>query len=92
MFGGVLQSSGLIKALQIGIHSLSLRKRGLSLITTFVAILVNLLTGEQYLSLLIPGQIFKKSFEDSGTPKVFLTRSLEDGGTLVNPLIPWGVC
>lgn len=92
MFGGVLQSSGLIRALQTGIHSLSLRKKGLSLMTTFVAILVNLLTGEQYLSLLIPGQIFKKSFEDSGTPKIFLTRSLEDGGTLINPLIPWGVC
>ena len=91
MFGGVLQSSGLVKALQRGIASLS-SKTGLSILTTFTAILVNLLTGEQYLSLLIPGQVFKESFEQTNTPKIYLTRSLEDGGTLINPLIPWGVC
>ena len=92
MFGGVLQSSGLVKALQRGIASLSFKKTGLSILTTFTAILVNLLTGEQYLSLLIPGQVFKESFEQTNTPKIYLTRSLEDGGTLINPLIPWGVC
>ena len=92
MFGGVLQSSGLIQSLQKEISSLSLKKTGLTILTTVSSIFVNLLTGEQYLSILIPGQLFKKSFEQADVPKTYLTRSLEDGGTLINPLIPWGVC
>lgn len=92
MLGGVLKASGLIEACEKKLHSLSLKKRGLSLLTTFVAVLVNFLTGEQYLSILIPGQLLRESFEKEGVPKIYLTRSLEDGGTLVNPLVPWGVC
>lgn len=92
IFGGVLQESGLIKALQKKVHSLSLKKRGLSLLSTSSSFFVNLLTGEQYLSILIPGQLFKESFDKAKVNKTYLTRSLEDGGTLINPLIPWGVC
>ena len=92
MFGGVLQTSGLIKGIQNKVHSLSLKKRGLTILSTFSSVFVNLLTGEQYLSILIPGQLFKESFEREGVSKTYLTRSLEDGGTLINPLVPWGVC
>jgi NhaC family Na+:H+ antiporter len=92
MLGGVLKASGIIEAFEKKLHSLSLKKRGLSILATFMAILVNFLTGEQYLSLLIPGQLLKENFEKANVSKTYLTRSLEDGGTLVNPLVPWGVC
>ena len=92
MLGGTLKASGLIKAFEEKIHSLSLQKTGLTILTTLSSMLVNFLTGEQYLSLLVPAQLFKESFTKAKVPKIYLTRSLEDGGTLINPLIPWGVC
>jgi Na+:H+ antiporter, NhaC family len=52
---------------------------------------VNVLTGEQYLSILLPGQMFRSEFTARGIPARTLSRTLEDCGTLVNPLIPWGV-
>lgn len=55
------------------------------------SIAVNGMTGEQYLSILLPGQMFKDEYNRRGIPAKTLSRTLEDCGTLVNPLIPWGV-
>nr|WP_313784490.1 Na+/H+ antiporter NhaC family protein [Paenibacillus larvae] len=54
------------------------------------SIAVNLLTGEQYLSILLPGQMFKQEFNSRGIPAKTLSRTLEDCGTLINAVIPWG--
>ena len=59
--------------------------------TVFSSIGVNLATGEQYLSILIPGQSYKPLYDKLSIKRIHLARSLEDGGTLINPLIPWGV-
>jgi NhaC family Na+:H+ antiporter len=52
---------------------------------------VNLLTGEQYLSIFVPGQSFKGIYDKMKLERKYMSRTLEDAGTLVNPLIPWGV-
>lgn len=90
-FGGLLRELNII---QILIQSLTehLKHKGhLIASTAFSAIGVNILTGEQYLSILLPGQTFKEYYEKAGVHLKNLSRTLEDAGTLVNPLIPWGV-
>lgn len=54
-------------------------------------IAVNLFVGEQYLSTILPGRAFKKPFNDHGLDNLALSRVLEDGGTVINYLVPWGV-
>lgn len=54
-------------------------------------IAVNLFVGEQYLSTILPGKAFKKPFNDHGLDNLALSRVLEDGGTVINYLVPWGV-
>ncbi|RBW70555.1 Na+/H+ antiporter NhaC [Bacillus taeanensis] len=89
--GGVIREIGLIDVLIKGLTA-KLQKRGhLISLTAFSSIGVNLLTGEQYLSILLPGQTFKPFFEKQQLHLKNLSRTLEDAGTLVNPLIPWGV-
>jgi Na+:H+ antiporter, NhaC family len=89
--GGVIREIGLIDVLIKGVTA-KLQKRGhLISLTAFSSIGVNLLTGEQYLSILLPGQTFKPFFEQQRLHLKNLSRTLEDAGTLVNPLIPWGV-
>lgn len=89
--GGVLQVLGIIQALMTGLTRLLNRKGHLISATAGSAIGVNLLTGEQYLSILLPGQTFEPFFDKAGVDRKYLSRTLEDAGTLVNPLIPWGV-
>ncbi len=52
---------------------------------------MNLFVGEQYLSTILPGKAFKKPFNDHGLDNLALSRVLEDGGTVINYLVPWGV-
>ncbi|WP_059103135.1 Na+/H+ antiporter NhaC [Shouchella shacheensis] len=89
--GGVAQKIGLIESLFQHL-SRFLSKRGHLIASTAAgSISVNLMTGEQYLSILLPGKTFQSYYEKLGLQMKNLSRTLEDAGTLVNPLIPWGV-
>jgi NhaC family Na+:H+ antiporter len=89
--GGLMEKIGLISALLEGVMKGIRSKGSLIAATVCSSIGVNLATGEQYLSILIPGQSFKSLYDKQNIQRKFLSRSLEDGGTLINPLIPWGV-
>ncbi|KRN89126.1 Na+ H+ antiporter NhaC [Ligilactobacillus ceti DSM 22408] len=60
-------------------------------LTSLGCMLVNLLVGEQYFSLILPGETFKSSFDRLGVDRKYLTRALNDAGGAFNSLIPWGV-
>ncbi len=59
--------------------------------TALSCIGVNLIVGEQYLSIILPGETFKRSFDEVGLSKNYLTRTLADSGATINSLVPWGV-
>ncbi|MCG7406231.1 Na+/H+ antiporter NhaC [Paenibacillus sp. ACRRX] len=90
-FGGLLQHGGVIQALFTRLIAPVKKKETLVVSSGISSIGVNLMTGEQYMSILLPGQMFKDEYERRGIPRLTLSRTLEDCGTLVNPLIPWGV-
>ncbi len=56
-----------------------------------VIICINLFVGEQYLSVILPGRAFKQAYDRIGLHPLALSRVLEDGGSVINYLIPWGV-
>lgn len=60
-------------------------------VTILSGIGVNLFVGEQYLSVILPGRAFKIAFDKIGLSPLALSRTLEDGGSVINYLIPWGV-
>lgn len=47
---------------------------------------------DQYLGLIIPSAMYKDNFDEMGLGRDMLSRSLEDGGTLWSPLVPWSSC
>jgi len=89
--GGLLQHCGVIEAFFRTVIQPLKRKSSIVLMTGASSIAVNGMTGEQYLSILLPGQMFKDEYARRHIPARTLSRTLEDCGTLVNPLIPWGV-
>ncbi|MCT3602543.1 Na+/H+ antiporter NhaC [Lactobacillus acidophilus] len=69
-----------------------LKKPGrLITITILSGICINLFVGEQYLSVILPGRAFKPAFDKIKLSPLALSRVLEDGGSVINYLIPWGV-
>ncbi|MCK0766932.1 Na+/H+ antiporter NhaC family protein, partial [Chromohalobacter beijerinckii] len=49
----------------------------------------NVVTAEQYISIIIPGRMYAQSFRDKKLHPKNLSRALEDGGTITSPLVPW---
>ncbi|CCI84419.1 Na+ H+ antiporter [Lactobacillus pasteurii DSM 23907 = CRBIP 24.76] len=60
-------------------------------VTILSGISINLFVGEQYLSVILPGRAFKPAFDKANLAPLALSRVLEDGGSVINYLIPWGV-
>lgn len=62
------------------------------------AFMANVFLSEQYLSIIVPGRMFKRAFDErtwQGGKKlapVMLSRSLEDSGTMTSVLVPWNTC
>ncbi|MDY2959708.1 MAG: Na+/H+ antiporter NhaC [Hornefia sp.] len=91
-FGGILQKIGAVESL-LGslIHKVK---------TPFQLIVVTILTSvfcittmcDQYLGLIIPSSMYKENFDEMGLGRNMLSRTLEDGGTLWSPLVPWSSC
>ncbi|WP_338207860.1 Na+/H+ antiporter NhaC [Lactiplantibacillus paraxiangfangensis] len=89
--GGLLVKFGLINQVMAPIakHLNSDGKLILAGILTCIG--VNVFVGEQFLSIILPGRAFRKAFNDGGLAGQALGRVLEDGGTVINYLVPWGV-
>ncbi|MGY6766711.1 Na+/H+ antiporter NhaC family protein [Ligilactobacillus salivarius] len=89
--GGLLMELGIIQtAMEPLIQRLN-RPGKLVLSTILAGIGINLFVGEQYLSVILPGRAFKDAFDRVGLAPLALGRVLEDGGSVINYLIPWGV-
>jgi len=59
--------------------------------TVFSCLGINLTVGEQYLSIILPGQLFESAYKKVKLHPKNLSRTLEDAGTIIHPMIPWGV-
>ncbi|WP_209974916.1 Na+/H+ antiporter NhaC [Lederbergia galactosidilytica] len=90
--GGLLFKLGILPALLQGMQQFLTRIPLLISATALSSIGVNYLVGEQYLSILLPGNAFQDSYTKAGLHPKNLSRVLEDAGTVVNPLVPWSVC
>lgn len=90
--GGLLFALGVIPRLLATLtHWLSNGRRATVAVAS-TSIAVNLLIGEQYLSILLSGETYKPIYDKLGLNRKHLSRTLEDAGTVINPLVPWSVC
>jgi NhaC family Na+:H+ antiporter len=52
----------------------------------------NILASDQYLAIVVPGNMYRKAFEDADLAPENLSRTLEDAGTVTSVLVPWNTC
>ncbi len=91
-FGSVLQQAGMLD--RIIAPAVRFARSTASLVTTVVAasIGMNIVAGDQYLAVVLPGRMFKQEFARRNLPPALLSRTLGDSGTVTAALVPWNSC
>jgi NhaC family Na+:H+ antiporter len=91
-FGAVLERAGMLE--RIVAPTVRFARSTVSLVATVVAsaIGMNIVAGDQYLSVVLPGRMFKAEFARRDLPPRLLSRTLGDSGIVTAPLIPWNSC
>ncbi len=89
VFGGIMEATGMLRKITLSI--LKLVKKDASLITSTAisSVFFNITASDQYISIVVPGEMYKEAFEDRGLKPEVLSRTLEDAGTVTSVLVPW---
>ena len=91
-FGGTLVGSGMLQSLTDALVRFVRRRVSMVTATVGTGIFANMITGDQYLSILLTSSLYKKLYQERGYETKLLSRSVEDSATVVSVLIPWNSC
>lgn len=88
-FGGALERTGclrtIIGAMQNKVQSFG----GTQTAVIGTSFATNLVAGDPYLSIALPGRMFAPLYRGMRYSTLNLSRGIEEGGTMMSPLIPW---
>lgn len=91
-FGAVMEHAGML--LRLIQSTLRAAKSTGSLVATVIVscIGMNIVAADQYISIVLPGKMFKAEFQRRNLEAKNLSRVLEDSGTMTSSLVPWNTC
>ncbi len=91
-FGACMVASKMLESLT----AILLRavRNTVSLVTSTVVsgVLLNMIMGDQFLSIIMNASIFRNEYEKRGYRPELLSRSTEDSSTVTSVLVPWTAC
>lgn len=88
-FAGIMSRAGCLRVVLQKLLSIVKNTGGLIASTVVACLTMVLTTGSSYLSILIPGEMFRDAYKAKNLAAVNLSRTLEDSATVVVPLVPW---
>ena len=92
VFGGIMESAGLLRRITQPIVKYAKSTGSLVASTVVTCLFFNTTASDQYLAIVVPGRMFRKTYQDKGLAPELLSRTLEDCGTMTSVLIPWNTC
>lgn len=92
LFGGAMIGSGMLAVIARKITARLHSVQSLVGATVCSGLCLNMLTGDQYLSIIIGGNIYSDPYQRVGADKKVLSRALEDSVSVTSVLIPWNSC
>ncbi len=91
-FAGTMAAGGFIERISEAILIRVKSRAGLVTATSATGVVSNLTSSDQYVSIVISGEIYLSSFEKKGEDKCLLSRTIEDSVTVTSVLVPWNTC
>ncbi len=92
MFGAVMEATGLLRVVAARILRAVRGPGSLISATLTTSAGMNVIASDQYISIVLPGRMFRDAYRQQGLDPKNLSRSLEDAGTLTSVLVPWNTC
>ena len=92
MFGASMEKPGFLKVVATRIMSVAKTTGSMIATTLATSISMNIIASDQYISIVVPGRMFRAEFQRRRLHPKNLSRALEDSGTLTSALVPWNTC
>lgn len=92
VFGGALMGSGMLATITRAFTRRLNGPRSVVTATVGSGLFLNSCTADQYLSIIIGGNLYKKIYNRNRLESKLLSRSLEDSVSVTSVLIPWNSC
>lgn len=92
VFGGVMESSGMLKRIAEAVISVVNSTGSLVASTVGTCVFFNITASDQYLAIVVPGRMYADIYKKKGLAPENLSRTLEDSGTVTSALVPWNTC
>lgn len=89
VFAGIITTSGSLEVIIEKLLTVVKKTGDLILATVLSCLTMALVTGNSYLSIIVPGEMYKDTYKKKQLDPKNLSRTLEDSGTVVVPIIPW---
>jgi NhaC family Na+:H+ antiporter len=90
-FAGIIRKAGMLDTILEHLVTF-IRSRGSLILTTAgTAVTVALITGSSFLAIIIPAELYARLFRQQGLAAKNLSRTVEDSGTVIVPLVPWSM-
>jgi len=90
-FAGIAQQTGMLDVILERLLRIARTTGKLVAATVSSCILTAFMTGSSYLSILLPGELFAPAYKQRGLAAKNLSRTTEDSGTVMVPLVPWSI-
>ena len=91
-FGGAMTASGMLESLTSVFLRCMKRRTGMIASTVCSGLFLNIVTADQYISIILTGNMFKDIYRQKGYESRLLSRTTEDAVTVTSVLIPWNTC
>lgn len=91
-FGGAMQASGMLESLTSTLKYFMRSGVGLVSSTAVSGALLNLVVADQYVAIVLTGNMFKDIYRKKGYDSRVLSRTTEDSVTVTSVLVPWNTC
>jgi len=92
MFGGIMETTKQLEVIVSQFLKLVKTPRGLVTLTELTCVASNTTMPEQYISIVVPGRMYAKTYKEMGLHPKTLSNALEGSGTVTSALIPWNTC
>ena len=91
-FAAIMEEAGMLRRLIRPIVNHAKSDAGLIASVAATSFGLNVLSGDQYVAVVMPSRVFPSEFARRGLAPRMLSRTVEDVGTVTSPLVPWNSC
>jgi len=92
LFGSVMIASRMVESITRVIIHMAKSRTSLVGATASTGIFLNVVTGDQFLSIMLTADMYKHAYKRKGFQPKLLSRTTEDAATVTSVLIPWNTC